>query len=84
MLSLKTMDEACQMALKVEEKLLRMQFARGKGTFIGNGSQGGIGGSTAPKIGASSNSRQHTSSNGDAGGKRSFLEEEEAKVEEDN
>ena len=72
MLSLKTMDEAYQMALKAEEKLLRKQYARGKGTFRGKGSQGGRGGYTAPKTGASNNSRQQTSSNGDAGGKRSF------------
>ena len=58
MLSLKTMDEAYQMALKAEEKLLRKQSARGKGTFRGKGSQGGRGGSTAPKTRARSGSRQ--------------------------
>ena len=57
MLSLKTMDGAYQMALKAEEKLLRNQFAIRKGTFRGKGSQGGRGGSTAPKTGARSNSR---------------------------
>ena len=72
MLSLKTMDEAYQMALKAEEKLLRKQSARGKGTFRGKGSQGGRGGSTAHKTGASSSSRQQTSSDGDAGGRISF------------
>lgn len=38
MLSLKTIDEAYQMALEVEEKLLRKQSAREKGTFRGKGS----------------------------------------------
>jgi hypothetical protein len=57
MLSLKTVDEAYQMALKAEEKLLRKQSAKGKGAFRGKGSQGARGGSTAPKIGASSSSR---------------------------
>ena len=72
MLSLETVDEAYQMALKDEERLLRKQYAIGKGTFKGNGIQGGRGGSIAPKIGASSSSRQQTSSDGDAGGRRSF------------
>ena len=72
MLSLKTVDEAYQMALKAEEKILRKQSARGKGTFRGKGSQGGRGGSTAPKTGAGSSSRKQTSSDGGAGGKRSF------------
>ena len=72
MLSLKTMDEAYQMALKAEEKLLRKQSARGKGTFRGKGSKGGRGGSNAPKTGASSSSKHQPSSNGDAGGRRSF------------
>ena len=65
-------NEAYQMALKAEEKLLRKQSTRGKGTFRGKGSQCGRGGSTKPKIGASNNSKQHTSSDGDAGGIRSF------------
>ena len=72
MLSLKTVDEAYQMTLKDEEKLLRKQSARGKGTFREKGSQGGRGGSIAPKIGASSSCRQQISSDGDAGGRRSF------------
>ena len=72
MLSLKTVDEAYQMTLKDEEKLLRKQSARGKGIFRGKGSQGGRGGSIAPKTGASNNSRQETSPDGDAGGRISF------------
>ena len=72
MLSLKTMDEAYQMALKVEEKLLRRQSSRGRGTFRGKGSQGSRGGSTAPKSRASSSSRQQTCIEGDAEGRRSF------------
>ena len=35
MLSLKTMDEAYQMSLKAEEKLLRKQSAKGKGSQVG-------------------------------------------------
>ena len=66
MLSLKIVDEAYQMALKAEEKILRKQSARGKG------SQGGRGGSTAPKTGASSSSRQQTPLDSDVGGRRSF------------
>ena len=73
MLSLKTMDEAYQMALKAEQKLLRKQSSKGKSTFRGKGSQGGRGGSTTPKTRASRNSRQQTSSDGDAGGRRSFF-----------
>ena len=72
MLSLKMVDESYKMALKAEEKLLRKQSSIGKSNFRGKRSQGGRGGSTAPKIGASSSSRQHTSSNGDVGGRRSF------------
>ena len=57
MMSLKTVDEAHQMALKAEAQLLRKQSARGKGIFRGKGSQGGKGGSIGPEIGASNNSR---------------------------
>ena len=37
-LSPKTVEEAYQMALKVEEKLLRNQSAKGRGNFHGKGS----------------------------------------------
>ena len=72
MVSLKTVDEAYQMEQKAEEKILRKQSAKGEVTFRGKGSQGGRGGSTTPKTGASNNSRQQTSSDGDVGGRRSF------------
>ena len=72
MLSLKTVDEAYQMELKAKEKLLRKQSSRRKGTFRGKVSQGGRGGSIAPKTRASSSSRQQASLDGDAGGRRSF------------
>eukprot|EP00253_Pinus_taeda_P004034 PITA_04034 len=39
LLSPKTVEEAYQRALKVEEKLMRKQSARGRGTFRGKGSQ---------------------------------------------
>eukprot|EP00253_Pinus_taeda_P027252 PITA_27252 len=59
LLSPKTVEEAYQIALKAEEKLMRKQSARGRGTFRGRGSQGGRGRSTTPKDGASSSSTQH-------------------------
>ena len=82
MLSLKALDEAYQMELKAREKLLRKQSSRGKGTFIGKGSQGGRGGSTTPKIGASSSNKDLQMVMLEA--KEVFPEEEEAEVEEDN
>eukprot|EP00253_Pinus_taeda_P025766 PITA_25766 len=41
LLSPKTLEEAYQIALKAEEKLMRKQSARGRGTFRGKESQGG-------------------------------------------
>ena len=58
MMSPKTVEEAYQMALKAEGKLLRKQSAKGRGTFKGKEGQGGRGGSTAPKNGASSSSKE--------------------------
>ena len=55
-LSPKIVEEAYQMALKAEEKILRKQSAKGRGTFQGGGSQGGRGRSIAPRDGASSSS----------------------------
>jgi len=72
LLSPKTVEEAYQIALKAEEKLMRKQSARGRGTFRGKGSQGGRGGSTSPKEGASSSSIQHAPTRGDARGRGSF------------
>ena len=69
MLSPRIVEEAYQMALKVEGKLLRKQRARGRGTFKGKESQGSRGGSIAPKSEVGSSSRQQTSSYGDAGGR---------------
>eukprot|EP00253_Pinus_taeda_P034844 PITA_34844 len=40
LLSPKRVEEAYQIALKAEEKLMRKQSARGRGTFRGKGSQG--------------------------------------------
>ena len=57
-MSLKIVDEAYQMALKLEEIFLRKQSSSQKGTFRGEGSQGGRGGSTTPKIGVINSSRQ--------------------------
>eukprot|EP00253_Pinus_taeda_P029652 PITA_29652 len=68
----KTVEEAYQIALKAEEKLIRKQSARGRGNFRGKGSQGGRGRSTAPKDGASSSSTPHASRGGDARGRGSF------------
>ena len=55
-LSPKTGEEAYQMGLKAEEKLLRKMSAKGRGTSRGKGSQGGRGRSIAPRDGASSSS----------------------------
>ena len=43
LLSPKTVEEAYQMALEAEKKLLRKQSAKKRGTFRGKGSQGGRG-----------------------------------------
>eukprot|EP00253_Pinus_taeda_P005681 PITA_05681 len=72
LLSPKTVEEAYQIALKAEEKLMRKQSARGRGTFRGKGSQGGRGRYTTPKDGASSSSTPHASRGGDARGRGSF------------
>eukprot|EP00253_Pinus_taeda_P024440 PITA_24440 len=61
LLSPKTVEEAYQIALKAEEKLMRKQYARGRGTFRGKESQGGSGRSIEPTEGASSSSAQHAS-----------------------
>lgn len=53
-LSPKIVEEAYQMVLKAEEKLMRKKSARGRGTFQGKGSQGGRGRSTTPEDGSSS------------------------------
>ena len=71
-LSPKTIEEAYQMVLKAEEKLMRKQSAKGRGTFRGKGSQGGRGRSTAPRDGASSSSTQHAPREGDARGRGIF------------
>eukprot|EP00253_Pinus_taeda_P020545 PITA_20545 len=72
LLSPKTVKEAYQIALKAEEKLMRKQSARGRGTFRGKEIQGGSGRSTTPAEGASSSSTQHASTGGDARGRGSF------------
>ena len=72
LLSPKTVEEAYQMVLKAEEKLMRKQSAKNRGTFRARGSQGGRGISIAPKDGASSNSTQHATTGGDASGGGSF------------
>eukprot|EP00253_Pinus_taeda_P026478 PITA_26478 len=59
LLSPKTVEETYQIALKDEEKLMRKQSAKGRGTFKGNGSQSDSGRSTTPKERASSSSTQH-------------------------
>ena len=69
MLSPRTIEEAYQMALKAEGKLLRKQPTKGRGTFKGKESQGSRGGSTAPKSEVGSSSRQQTPSYGDARGR---------------
>ena len=69
-LSPKIVEEAYQMALKAEEKLLRNKSAKGRGTFQGKGSQGGRGRSTTPRDGASSNSPQYAPIEGDTSGRR--------------
>ena len=70
-LSPKTVEEAYQMALKAEEKLIRKKYTKGRGNFRGRGSQGGRGISTAPRDGASSSSPQYAPTEGDTSGRRS-------------
>eukprot|EP00253_Pinus_taeda_P029193 PITA_29193 len=72
LLSPKTVEEAYQIALKAEEKLMRKQSSRGGGTFRGKGSQGGRGRSTTTKDGASSSSTPHAPIGGDVRGRGSF------------
>eukprot|EP00253_Pinus_taeda_P003119 PITA_03119 len=72
LLSPKIVEEAYQITLKAEEKLMRKQSARGRETFRGKESQGDSGRSTAPAEGASSSSTQHASTVGDARGRGSF------------
>ena len=55
-MSPKIVEEAYQVALRAEKKLMRKQSARGRGTFRGRGSQCGRGRSTTPKYGASNSS----------------------------
>lgn len=69
MLSPRTIEEAYQIALKAEGKILRKKLARGRGTFKGKESQGSRGGSIAPKSEVGSSSRQQTPSYGDARGR---------------
>ena len=58
------------MALKAEEKLLRKQSVKKRGTFRGKGSQGGRGKPTTPRDGAKSSSPQNASTQGDVRGRR--------------
>ena len=69
LMSPKIVEEAYQMALKAEEKLLRKQSAKGRGTFCGKGSQVGRGKPTTPRDGAKSSSPQNASTEGDARGR---------------
>ena len=69
----KTVEEAYQMVLKAEEKLMRKKSARSRGTFRGRGSQSGRGRSITPRDGASSSLSQHTPTEGDASGRRIFF-----------
>ena len=69
LLSSKTVEEAYHMALKAEEKLLRKQSAKTRGTFRGKGSQGGRGKPT-PRDGANSSSPHNASTEEDANGRR--------------
>ena len=71
-LSPKTIEENYQMALRAEEKLMRKQSTRWRGTFRGKESPGGRGRSTTPKYGASNSSNQHATTGGDGGGRGSF------------
>ena len=75
MMSPKTAEEAYQMALKAVGKLLRKQPAKVRGTFRGKEGQGGRGGSTAPKNGASSNSKEQEPTSGDARGRGGWSRE---------
>ena len=72
MMSPKTAEEAYQMALKDEGKIIRKQSAKGRGNFKGKEGQGGRGGSTAPKNGSSSRSKEKAPSYGDARQRRLF------------
>ena len=69
MMSPKTAKEAYQMELKAEGKLLRKQSAKGRGAFKGKEGQGGRGGSTAAKNGASIISKEKEPTYGDARGR---------------
>eukprot|EP00253_Pinus_taeda_P028498 PITA_28498 len=64
LMSPKTVEEAYQIVLNAEEKLMRKKSAKGRGTFRGRGSQDGRGRSTTPKDGASNNSTQHAPTGG--------------------
>lgn len=75
----KTVEEDYQMVLKAEKNLMGKQCTRSRGTFQGRGIQGGRGRSTTPRDGASSSSRQHTPTEGDASGRRSFFRGRRAK-----
>jgi len=55
-LSPKIVEESYQTVLKAEEKLMRKQATRNKGTFLGRGSQGVRERSTTPRDGARSSS----------------------------
>eukprot|EP00253_Pinus_taeda_P011013 PITA_11013 len=71
-LSPKVVEEAYQMVLKAEEKLMKKKSARNRSTFRGRGNQGSRGRSTTPRDGASSSSSQHAPTRGDASGRGSF------------
>ena len=70
-LSPKIVEEAYQMALKAEEKLIRNKSSKGRGTFRERGSQGDRGRSTTPRDGASSSSPQYAPTEGDTSVRRS-------------
>ena len=57
------------MAPKAKGKLLRNQSVKGRGNFKGKEGQGGRGGSTAPKNGASRSYKEKAPTSGDARGK---------------
>eukprot|EP00253_Pinus_taeda_P031513 PITA_31513 len=71
-LSPKIVEEAYQMVLKAEEKLMRKKSARNTSTFQGRGGQGGRGRSTTPRDGSSRNSIEHAPTRGDASDRRIF------------
>eukprot|EP00253_Pinus_taeda_P007293 PITA_07293 len=70
-LSPKTVEEAYQMVLKAEEKLMRKQSARNRGTLRGRTRQCGRGRSITPRDGARNSSSYHAPTRGDASGKES-------------